>query len=141
MSVIMTVSVIYRFNHHLFNSWVSFFCSFAGCISHINPKKTIEIINSRMYLYKALVRRLYTNTAFEFIISIVCTRALYRYSSWIYNFNCFRNFLNYIKTPSTRIRFPSVFILFCALKGVENNGPITWNNMKTLWKRIRVDVA
>ena len=45
------------------------------------------------------------------------------------------------KAPSTRIRFPSVFILFSVLKGVENNGPITWNNMKTLWKCIRVDVA
>ena len=28
------------------------------------------------------------------------------------------------QTPSTRIRFPSVFILFCVLKGVENNGPL-----------------
>ena len=34
-------------------------------------------------------------------------------------------------TTSTRIRFPSVFRLFSVLKGVENNGPITWNNMKT----------
>ena len=41
------------------------------------------------------------------------------------------------KTPSTCICFPSVFILFSVLKGVEHNGPITWNNMKTLWKRIR----
>ena len=40
-------NVMYAFICHYLI--VGFFCSFAG-LSPINPKKTIEIINSRMYL-------------------------------------------------------------------------------------------
>ena len=40
-------------------------------LSPINPKKTIEIINSRALSYIALVRGQYIDNALEFIISIV----------------------------------------------------------------------
>ena len=56
----------------------------------------------------------------------------------------------HIQAPSIRIRFPSVFILFFVLKGVENNGPITWNNVfgkryenvyVWTWPQIALDLA
>ena len=109
ISAVFTRYTVFRpiqITNTLFNSWVGFFCSFAGCISHKSQE------NNRNYKFKGciciktsyegfvqgfvqlFVRGLYTDTSLEFIISIVCTRVLYRYIPWIYNFNFFRNLLN-----------------------------------------------